>query len=115
MKAKLYTDGGSRGNPGPAGIGFVIIAAGKAKIEGKKFIGRATNNQAEYEALLAGVKKAVKEGVLDLDIYMDSELIVRQLLGRYRVKDRSLKILYEQRINRRRLVGRVKSLVPKTA
>ena len=94
IKATLYTDGGSRGNPGPAGIGYVLKVKGERQIEVGKYIGRATNNQAEYQALIKGVKHAVRKKVTDLSCYMDSELIVKQLNGEYRVKDAGLKPLF---------------------
>lgn len=95
MRATLYTDGGSRGNPGPAGIGFVLTIDGE-KIEGSDFIGEATNNQAEYRALLAGLERAQQENVSELHVCMDSELIVKQVRGEYRVKHVDLKPLYEK-------------------
>ncbi len=94
-KAVLYTDGASRGNPGPAGIGYVLIIDGKKRTH-SAYIGRSTNNVAEYTALIEGLKAALSEGVQELDIYMDSELVVRQLEGYYRVKQPHLKGLYEK-------------------
>ncbi len=91
--AELYTDGGARGNPGPAGIGVVLKVKGqKSKV--KKTIGTATNNQAEYQALIAGLELARTEQVEDLKVFMDSELIVKQMRGEYRVKNADLKPLF---------------------
>lgn len=90
MNAKLYTDGGARGNPGPAGIGYVLIKTEAAVIEYGEYIGEATNNQAEYKALLAGLARAQREGVRAIDCFLDSELVVRQLNGQYRVKNPDL-------------------------
>ncbi len=96
-RAILRSDGGSRGNPGPAGAGFVLIDPSGVTIhEGGRFLGDATNNVAEYEALLWGIQVALNAGVDDITIECDSELIVRQLSGRYRVKNPGLKPLFEQ-------------------
>ena len=96
MKAVLYTDGGARGNPGPAGVGFVLLQEEKESIKYNKYIGRATNNQAEYEALLAGLKRAIEEGIHELEVRMDSELIVKQMGGKYRVKNAGLRPLFDK-------------------
>jgi dinuclear metal center YbgI/SA1388 family protein len=94
---RLYTDGGSRGNPGPAGIGAVLLSPGGDVVdELAAFIGVATNNVAEYQALLAGLELALDREVERLDVFLDSELVVRQLLGRYQVKDATLKALHAQ-------------------
>lgn len=92
----LYTDGGARGNPGPAGIGGVLYDGGKRVAEFKRYIGKRTNNWAEYEALAEGVAEAKRSGFSGhaLDIRMDSELIVRQMSGIYKVKDKNLKEQY---------------------
>ena len=93
----LYTDGGARGNPGPAGIGVrLLTAAGTLVEELADFIGPATNNVAEYQALLAGLEMALDRRVERLDVFLDSELVVRQVTGEYRVKDAGLKPLHEQ-------------------
>lgn len=95
-KAVLYTDGGARGNPGPAGIGVVLVVEGGEKRTYSRYLGTATNNQAEYEALLAGLNIAVKDGVTHITCNLDSELIVRQLNGEYRVRNAELKVLFQQ-------------------
>ena len=93
----LYTDGGARGNPGPAGIGArLLTASGDVVEELADFIGTATNNVAEYQALLAGLELALDRGVERLDVFLDSELVVRQVNGRYKVKDAGLKPLHAQ-------------------
>lgn len=93
----LYTDGGARGNPGPAGIGVrLLTAAGDVVEELADSIGTATNNVAEYQALLAGLELALDHGVERLDVFMDSELVVRQVNGQYKVKDAGLKPLHAQ-------------------
>lgn len=96
LRATLHTDGGARGNPGPAGIGFVLAADGEDKYSRGEFLGEATNNQAEYEALLRGMKKALQEGVTHLDCFLDSELVVKQLAGIYRVKNGDLRAIYDK-------------------
>jgi ribonuclease HI len=94
---RLYTDGGARGNPGPAGIGArLLTSGGDVAEELADFIGRATNNVAEYQALLAGLEMALDHGVTLLDVFLDSELVVRQVNGQYKVKDAGLKPLHEQ-------------------
>ena len=96
-KVFLYTDGGSRGNPGPAGIGVVILNDRKKKIkELYKYIGETTNNIAEYNAILLGLEEAVNLKANDVVIYMDSELVARQLNGEYKVKDSNIKFLFEK-------------------
>jgi len=96
VKANLHTDGGARGNPGPSAIGFVLEIPGQAAIAVGECIGKATNNQAEYKALIRGLTKAVKEGVQEIVCYLDSELVVRQLKGEYKVRDADLKKLFDK-------------------
>ena len=96
-KILIYIDGGARGNPGPAGIGVVILDAGRKKVrEVYKYIGEATNNVAEYQALLACLKNAPKTKCSRLIVHSDSELMVRQLLGEYKVKDPNLKLMFQK-------------------
>jgi dinuclear metal center YbgI/SA1388 family protein len=93
----LYTDGGARGNPGPAGIGArLMTAAGDVVEDLAASIGKATNNVAEYQALIAGLEIALDRGVERLDVFLDSELVVRQVNGQYKVKDAGLKPLHQQ-------------------
>ena len=90
-EAILYCDGASRGNPGPAAIGAVLFdAQGGRLAEVSEAIGRATNNVAEYRALIAGVQAAVRLGCRKLVIRLDSELAVRQIQGRYKIKNSAL-------------------------
>ena len=95
-KATLHSDGGARGNPGPAGIGFVLKAEGKEPIEYGEYIGETTNNQAEYTALIKGMGRALKDGVTNLECFLDSELVVKQLQGDYRVRNQGLRPLCEE-------------------
>ncbi len=93
----LYVDGAARGNPGPAGIGVVMRdEAGSFREEYQAYIGEATNNAAEYQALLFGLRKAREVGHAAVKIFSDSELLVRQIQGRYRVKDPRLQRFYDQ-------------------
>lgn len=94
-KAKLFTDGGSRGNPGPSAIGYVILDTqdGVIKKEGA-YIGVTTNNQAEYQALQAGLEDAIKHGVKELDVYIDSMLVVNQVNGSWKMKNPELAPLH---------------------
>jgi len=93
---RIYTDGGARGNPGPAGSGSVIKMLHEDGTEGEtiaalhKFLGHATNNIAEYEAVILGLSKAKELEVENVELYMDSELIVKQIKGEYRVKNPEL-------------------------
>jgi ribonuclease HI len=90
-------DGGSRGNPGPAGIGAVVRAQdGTPLVTRGRFIGRATNNVAEYRALILGLQEARKLGAKRVQVRGDSELIVRQMKGQYRVKNPDLRRLYDE-------------------
>jgi len=93
----LYTDGAAWGNPGPAAVAVVIRdESGRVLREIARSIGRATNNQAEYRALILGLEEAAKLGTAYLEVRMDSELIVRQLNGRYRVKNAALQALFKR-------------------
>lgn len=94
MKAVLYADGAARGNPGPAGAGAVLEDDhGAVLAEVVRYLGRATNNVAEYSALIAGLEEARRRGVTDLDIRMDSLLVVRQMQGLWKIKHPGLKPL----------------------
>jgi ribonuclease HI len=97
MKLIINADGASRGNPGPAAIGATVKdEKGRLFAAISERIGRTTNNQAEYRALLAAIKEAVRLGATEVAIRLDSELLVRQLTGRYRVKHPALRPLYEE-------------------
>ncbi|MFN8588024.1 MAG: reverse transcriptase-like protein [Candidatus Eisenbacteria bacterium] len=91
----LRCDGGSRGNPGPAAFGFVLTnPAGEEVVARGEYIGTATNNVAEYRSLIAGLKAAAEQGASPLAVVMDSELVIRQMTGQYRVKNEGLKPLH---------------------
>ena len=94
-KARVFSDGGARGNPGPAAIG-VLICNGEGKILGehKETIGEATNNVAEYRAVLQGLELAHRLGIEEVEYFVDSELVARQLSGQYRVKTPHIIDLY---------------------
>ncbi|MGH3091382.1 MAG: ribonuclease HI family protein [Gaiellaceae bacterium] len=91
MKARLSTDGGARGNPGPAAAAYVLETEdGTVVAAHGEAIGVATNNVAEYRALVAGLHKAVELGVDELEVVSDSELLVKQMRGEYRIKNAAL-------------------------
>ena len=93
----IFTDGVAEPNPGPAAIGAIIKdEQGKLIASISQPIGRATNNQAEYRAIIAALEEAIRLGANHVDVCSDSELVVRQINGRYRVKNASLKSLYQQ-------------------
>lgn len=94
-KIIIFTDGGARGNPGPAGIGAVLYD-NKKKLLTKisRYIGETTNNQAEYQALIAALKKAKELGGQELEVFLDSELVVKQLNREYKVKNKELAPLF---------------------
>jgi ribonuclease HI len=94
VKAKLSTDGGARGNPGPAAYGYVLEADDGTVLDARgEKIGVATNNVAEYRALLAGLEAAKRHGVKELEVVSDSELLVKQMRGEYKVKNAALREL----------------------
>ncbi|MBI2592047.1 4a-hydroxytetrahydrobiopterin dehydratase [Candidatus Saccharibacteria bacterium] len=96
-EAKLYTDGGSRGNPGVSAGAFVICKMDDNVVEKSGFyLGIMTNNQAEYQALLRGLQRSVELKIRRLKVFMDSELIIKQLNGLYKVKNKKLELLYRQ-------------------
>ncbi len=99
-KLTIYTDGGARGNPGPAGIGAVLYDEQKNIVaEISEYIGETTNNQAEYKAVVAAITKAKELGAKELDFYLDSELVVKQLNREYKVKNKGLAPLFVQIYN----------------
>lgn len=103
---EIYTDGGSRGNPGDSACAFVV---NKDKVEVASFkfyLGKKTNNQAEYEGLLHGLDYVIKNEISEVRFYSDSELMVKQILKLYRVKDEGLKELYEKAT---KLISRIKN------
>ncbi len=105
----LRCDGGSRGNPGPGAIGYVLCDATGREVEARgEFLGVCTNNVAEYRSLLAGLAAAARHGVRTLVVHMDSELVVRQMLGQYKVKNEGLKPLHAEARNAVTQVGVVR-------
>jgi ribonuclease HI len=91
VKARLYTDGGARGNPGPAAAAYVLETEDGTVLDARgETIGVATNNVAEYRALVAGLRKALELGLDEVEVVSDSELLVKQMNGEYRVKNAAL-------------------------
>jgi ribonuclease HI len=108
VRAKLSTDGGARGNPGPAAYGYVLEDEdGTVLAAHGERIGIATNNVAEYSALIAGLEKAIELGLDEVEVVSDSELMVKQMRGEYRVKNEALQELWSRA---RRLAGQVGSV-----
>jgi ribonuclease HI len=109
VKARLFTDGGARGNPGPAAAAYVLEAEDGTVLDARgEVIGVATNNVAEYRALVAGLDKAVELGVGELEVVSDSELLVKQMNGEYRVKNAALRELSLDAARLARKLGRVR-------
>jgi ribonuclease HI len=99
MKLQLYTDGGSRGNPGNSAYAFIICdSTGKEIGSGSNLLGTMTNNEAEYHGLLSGLKDVKKRGATEVEVFMDSELAIKQLKGQYRVKAENLVPLYSEAV-----------------
>jgi len=108
VKAKLSTDGGARGNPGPDAYGYVLEAEdGTVLAAHGETIGVATNNVAEYRALIAGLEKAVELALDDVEVVSDSELLVKQMTGEYRVKNEALRELSLEAARLARKIGTV--------
>lgn len=91
---KLFTDGGSRGNPGPGAIGGVLIQNEKIIETFSQVIGHCTNNQAEYKAIIKGIQIAINLNIKELECFLDSELVVKQLNREFKVKDKDLAVLF---------------------
>ncbi len=109
MKARLSTDGGARGNPGPAAFAYVLEAEDGTVLDARgERIGVATNNVAEYRALVAGLRRAAELGVTELEVVSDSELLVRQMSGVYKVKNAALRELSLEAARAARSLGRVR-------
>jgi len=122
MKTIIYTDGGSRGNPGPAGIG-VVFSDGKGKVikEYAEKIGRATNNEAEYEAVIFALQKAKllfggkKSKTMEIEIRTDSEFVAKQMNGKYKILDRRIEQLFLKLWNLKIDFGKVEiAHIPRT-
>jgi ribonuclease HI len=97
VKARLSTDGGARGNPGPAAYGYVLEAGDGTVLDAHgEAIGVATNNVAEYRGLLAGLEAALARGVEEVEVVSDSELVVKQMRGEYKVKNETLRDLVDE-------------------
>ena len=108
MKARLSTDGGARGNPGPAAYGYVLETEDGTILDARgEAIGVATNNVAEYRALLAGLAKAAELGLGDVEVVSDSELLVKQMRGEYKIKNEALRKLADEAERLEDRLGRV--------
>jgi ribonuclease HI len=108
VKARLFTDGGARGNPGPAAYGYVLEAEDGTVLAAEgEAIGVATNNVAEYRALLAGLEKALELQLREVEVVSDSELLVKQMRGEYRVKNEALRGLSVEAARLARALGTV--------
>jgi ribonuclease HI len=108
VKTKLFTDGGSRGNPGPAAYGFVLEAEDGTVLDARgEAIGVATNNVAEYSALIAGLERARLLGLTEIEVVSDSELLVKQMRGEYKVKNAALRELSLEAARLAREIGTV--------
>lgn len=95
----VYIDGAARGNPGPAGAGIVLKEGETTIKEIYKYLGEATNNVAEYSAVICGLEAAIALGCKNAALYLDSELVAQQLKGEYRVKDGNMKTLFEKAVS----------------
>ena len=102
----VYSDGGSRGNPGPSAYAVVVTENGKIIHEHSEFLGVHTNNYAEYRGLIAGISKVLELGADDVEFVMDSQLVIRQMTGQYKVKSPDMLALYED-------AKALSSLIPK--
>jgi ribonuclease HI len=108
-RLRLYSDGAARGNPGPSGAGAVLIEPGGTVVAKLgKYLGNQTNNYAEYMGLLIGLKHAKSMGAKEIEVFADSELLIRQLGGRYQVKSPTLRPLYEEAVKLLNDFSRVK-------
>ena len=109
MKARLSTDGGARGNPGPAAFGYVLVAEnGTVLAAHGEAIGVATNNVAEYRALVEGLRKAAELQVGELEVISDSELVVHQMRGEWKIKNETLRTLWAEASDLAARIGKVR-------
>jgi ribonuclease HI len=109
VTVKLYTDGGARGNPGPAAAAFVLEDANGVVLDSRgDAIGVQTNNVAEYTALVNGLRRAAELGLTEIEVVSDSELMVKQMRGEYKVKNAALRELSIEATRLARTVGRVR-------
>lgn len=105
-RLRVYSDGAARGNPGPAGAGAVVVAGdGQVLAQLGRFLGETTNNVAEYQGLLLGLRHAAELGARAVDVYADSQLMIRQLGGQYRVRNEGLKPLFDEAMRLLRAFG----------
>lgn len=95
---KIFSDGGSRGNPGPSAYAIVVTKDGKIIHEHAEFLGINTNNYAEYRGLIAAISKALELKADDVEFYMDSELVIKQMRGEYRVKSENIRSLHDDAV-----------------
>lgn len=103
----IYSDGGSRGNPGPSAYAIVVTKDGKTVHEHAEFLGVHTNNYAEYRGLIAGISKALELGADEVEFVMDSQLVIRQMTGQYRVKSPDMLALHEDAKNLASMIPKV--------
>lgn len=103
----VYSDGGSRGNPGPSAYAIVMTKDGKTVHEHAEFLGVHTNNYAEYRGLIAGISKALELGADEVEFVMDSQLVIRQMTGQYRVKSPDMLALHEDAKNLASMIPKV--------
>ena len=103
----VYSDGGSRGNPGPSAYAIVVTKDGKTVHEHAEFLGVHTNNYAEYRGLIAGISKALELGADEVEFIMDSQLVIRQMTGQYRVKSPDMLALHEDAKNLASMIPKV--------
>jgi ribonuclease HI len=108
MKLEVFADGASRGNPGEAGLGVVVRSQGKVLKEVAEYIGSATNNVAEYLALIRGLEEALLLGASEVSFFSDSELLVKQICGEYKVKNEGLQPLH---LHAKQLISKFKKFV----
>jgi ribonuclease HI len=109
VKARLFTDGGARGNPGPAAYAYVLEADDNTVLAAHgEAIGVATNNVAEYRALVEGLRKAVDVGIDELEVVSDSELVVHQMRGEWKIKKDTLRTLWEEATDLASRIGTVR-------
>lgn len=107
-KYTVYSDGGSRGNPGKSAYAFVVTSNGKVVFQDTKFLGVHTNNYAEYRGLIAGISKMLEMGAEEVEFVMDSELVIKQMRGEYKVKNPDMRILHDDAVN-------LSSMIPKVS
>ena len=103
----VYSDGGSRGNPGPSAYAIVVTKDGKTVHEHAEFLGVHTNNYAEYRGLIAGISKTLELGADEVEFVMDSQLVIRQMTGQYRVKSPDMLALHEDAKNLASMIPKV--------